>query len=83
MKNTIILIGILLLTWTQEVLPQSQRSINEPLPARQVHLDFHTSELIAGIEIEVNVPEVVKEVYQVPTFTMHTALVLNYGEPGF
>ena len=33
----------------QQVLPQTQRSINEPLPARQVHLDFHTSQLIPGI----------------------------------
>jgi hypothetical protein len=28
---------------------QSQRTINEPLPSRQVHLDFHTSEFIPGI----------------------------------
>lgn len=27
----------------------SQRSISEPLPSRQVHLDFHTSEFIPGI----------------------------------
>jgi len=26
-----------------------QRSINEPMPSRQVHLDFHTSEYIPGI----------------------------------
>jgi hypothetical protein len=26
-----------------------QRSINEPMPSRQVHLDFHTSEFIPGI----------------------------------
>jgi hypothetical protein len=39
MKPTILLIGIL----------QSQRTIHNPLPARQVHLDFHTSELIPGI----------------------------------
>lgn len=28
---------------------QTQRTINEPLPSRQVHLDFHTSEFIPGI----------------------------------
>jgi len=27
----------------------TQRTINEPLPSRQVHLDFHTSEFIPGI----------------------------------
>ncbi len=27
----------------------SQRSLSEPLPSRQVHLDFHTSEFIPGI----------------------------------
>ena len=30
-------------------LAQSRRNINEPMPSRQVHLDFHTSELIPGI----------------------------------
>ncbi len=49
MKKAATLIGIILLTWMQEALPQSQRSINEPLPTRQVHLDFHTSGLIPGI----------------------------------
>ena len=33
----------------QQALAQDQRSIHEPLPARQVHLDFHTSEHIPGI----------------------------------
>lgn len=28
---------------------QTHRTINEPLPSRQVHLDFHTSEFIPGI----------------------------------
>jgi hypothetical protein len=28
---------------------QTQRTISDPLPSRQVHLDFHTSELIPGI----------------------------------
>ncbi|HZK95127.1 MAG TPA: alpha-L-fucosidase [Prolixibacteraceae bacterium] len=28
---------------------QPQRTVNEPLPSRQVHLDFHTSEFIPGI----------------------------------
>jgi hypothetical protein len=28
---------------------QTQRTISEPLPSRQVHLDFHTSEFIPGI----------------------------------
>ena len=35
-----------------QVLPsfsQSQLRVNEPLRSRQVHLDFHTSELISGI----------------------------------
>ena len=49
MKNTTLLIGILLLSWTHIVFSQGQRSIDNPLPARQVHLDFHTSELIPGI----------------------------------
>ncbi len=49
MKRRTIISGIILLTCMQQVFPQSQRSINEPLPARQVHLDFHTSQLIPGI----------------------------------
>lgn len=31
------------------IYSQSQRNINEPLPSRQVHLDFHTSEFIPGV----------------------------------
>jgi hypothetical protein len=49
MKRVAILTGMILLTGLQQVLSQSQRSINEPLPTRQVHLDFHTSGLIPGI----------------------------------
>jgi len=39
--------GILFLTIS--AFSQKQLSTNEPLPSRQVHLDFHTSELIPGI----------------------------------
>ncbi|HEY0056953.1 MAG TPA: hypothetical protein VGB63_16505 [Pedobacter sp.] len=39
----------ILLSCFNAVFAQSQRSINEPLPSRQVHLDFHTSELIEDI----------------------------------
>lgn len=49
MNRIPLLLCIILLTCIQKVLPQSQRSINDPLPARQVHLDFHTSQLIPGI----------------------------------
>ena len=31
------------------VTAQYKRPFNEPLPSRQVHLDFHTSEFIPGI----------------------------------
>jgi putative glycosyl hydrolase-like family 6 (GHL6) protein len=31
------------------VCPQSKRSVDEPMPPRQVHLDFHTSEQIPDI----------------------------------
>lgn len=31
------------------IFSQSQLRVNEPLPSRQVHLDFHTSELIPSI----------------------------------
>jgi len=33
---------------------QMQRTISEPLPSRQVHLDFHTSELIPAIGAKFN-----------------------------
>ncbi len=47
MKRINILLFCLLLTVCSKA--QSQRTINEPLPSRQVHLDFHTSEFIPGI----------------------------------
>ena len=49
MKRFPLLLSIILLPWMQQTHAQSQRSIGEPLPARQVHLDFHTSQLIPGI----------------------------------
>ena len=49
MKRIPLLLFILLLTCAQQALPQNQRTIDEHLPARQVHLDFHTSHLIPGI----------------------------------
>ncbi len=41
MKNT--LFSFLLILYMQPILGQSQRTIDQPMPARQVHLDFHTS----------------------------------------
>lgn len=49
MKRATILAAIFLLFLAKPVFSQSQRSINEPMPTRQVHLDFHTSEQIPGI----------------------------------
>jgi hypothetical protein len=50
MKSTsTALFAFLLLAFVAKVQAQSQRSIQEPLPTRQVHLDFHTSEHIPGI----------------------------------
>ena len=47
-KIVLIFLGI---TWlfTFAAFAQRQRTIDEPLPTRQVHLDFHTSEFIPGI----------------------------------
>ena len=47
MKNSI-LITIMLISLTG-FGQLKQRTLNEPLPSRQVHLDFHTSRLIPGI----------------------------------
>lgn len=49
MKRLPIILSFLLLPWVHQALAQYQRSIDNPLPARQVHLDFHTSQLIPGI----------------------------------
>ena len=38
-----------LLFATTQLIAQQQRKIEETLPTRQVHLDFHTSELIPNI----------------------------------
>jgi len=46
MKLTIL---IILLITGMTGLAQYKRPFNEPLPSRQVHLDFHTSEFIPGI----------------------------------
>jgi Hypothetical glycosyl hydrolase 6 len=40
---------ILLLVFTTGFAQLKQRTIDEPMPSRQVHLDFHTSEFIPGI----------------------------------
>lgn len=42
-------LGMLLLLAVKPASGQSQLNINQPLPSRQVHLDFHTSENIPGI----------------------------------
>lgn len=47
MKNYYI--AIILFGFCSFTFGQSQRSISEPMPSRQVHLDFHTSEHIPGI----------------------------------
>ncbi len=47
-RVALLVVGITLMI-IQQAHPQTQRSINDPLPARQVHLDFHTSQLIPGI----------------------------------
>ena len=47
MKNTILIV-ILFVSLTG-FAQLKQRGINNPLPSRQVHLDFHTSEFIPGI----------------------------------
>ena len=43
------IITVLFVFCTLNSFGQSQRNIHQTLPARQVHLDFHTSELIPGI----------------------------------
>jgi len=45
--RNLLIIGLLFITMNS--LAQPQRTVSEPLPTRQVHLDFHTSELIPGI----------------------------------
>ena len=47
MRNNILL--LLLLPAMTSFAQLKQRSINNPMPSRQVHLDFHTSEFIPGI----------------------------------
>lgn len=49
MKKSFFLTCIILISTFQLALAQSQRAITDPLPARQVHLDFHTSQLIPDI----------------------------------
>lgn len=48
MKTLALFISILVLS-LQLTFSQSQRGIDEPMPTRQVHLDFHTSENIPEI----------------------------------
>ena len=45
----LILITFLIIGMQAAVMAQSHRSINDPMPTRQVHLDFHTSEHIPDI----------------------------------
>ncbi len=47
MRYILILLCTLAMSFT--VTAQSQRTIDEPTPSRQVHLDFHTSEYIPDI----------------------------------
>lgn len=44
-----IIFMICMLQISTKSMSQFQRNISEPLPSRQVHLDFHTSEFIPGI----------------------------------
>ncbi len=44
-----LILAIILATFCLMTKAQPQRTIKEPLPSRQVHLDFHTSEFIPGI----------------------------------
>ncbi|MEI6142901.1 MAG: alpha-L-fucosidase [Mariniphaga sp.] len=47
LKQVLLLVAIV--TGFNLCYAQTQRTVNEPLPSRQVHLDFHTSEFIPGI----------------------------------
>ncbi len=47
LKST--LLTALLVLYASLTFAQTQRSITDPMPSRQVHLDFHTSEFIPGI----------------------------------
>lgn len=49
MKFKILTVIVILLLSFSGFSQFKQRSINEPMPSRQVHLDFHTSEFIPGI----------------------------------
>jgi len=49
MKRLNLLLLLILLSLSIKVISQTQKDISEPLPSRQVHLDFHTSEYIPGI----------------------------------
>jgi len=49
MKRLNLLLLLTLLSLSIKVISQTQKDISEPLPSRQVHLDFHTSEYIPGI----------------------------------
>jgi len=40
---------VFILFYLQFVFAQKQLTVNQPLPSRQVHLDFHTSEYIPAI----------------------------------
>lgn len=49
MNNKLSVLIFLTCLFTFAAIAQTQRTIDEPLPSRQVHLDFHTSEFIPGI----------------------------------
>lgn len=49
MRSLKLILILVSLANTINCFAQTQRTINEPLPSRQVHLDFHNSELIPGI----------------------------------
>jgi len=49
MKKKLPVLLFLACLFTFSAIAQTQRTIDEPLPTRQVHLDFHTSEFIPGI----------------------------------
>ncbi|MFH0758108.1 MAG: alpha-amylase family protein [Bacteroidota bacterium] len=49
MKIEISIIAITIILSSMQSPAQYKRPFNEPMPSRQVHLDFHTSEFIPGI----------------------------------
>ena len=50
MRTPVILVSTaVVLVGSASARPQSHRSVNQVMPSRQVHLDFHTSEHIPDV----------------------------------